>query len=84
MTAASTPEGQKYGYVFHNCRLTAAEGVDKVYLGRPWRPYANTVFIDCELPLETLRQHRLHRLRARLPHPSRRLEELAPGALALR
>lgn len=49
VTAASTPEGQKYGYVFHNCRLTAAEGVDKVYLGRPWRPYANTVFIDCEL-----------------------------------
>ena len=23
--------------------------MDKVYLGRPWRPYANTVFIDCEL-----------------------------------
>ena len=49
VTAASTPEGQKYGYVFRNCRLTAADGVDKVYLGRPWRPYANTVFIDCEL-----------------------------------
>ena len=24
-------------------------GVDKVYLGRPWRPYAATVFIDCEM-----------------------------------
>lgn len=49
ITAASTLEGQKYGYVFHNCTLTAAEGVDKVYLGRPWRPYARTVFIDCEM-----------------------------------
>lgn len=49
ITAASTFEGQKYGYVFHKCRLTADEGVDKVYLGRPWRPYARTVFIECEL-----------------------------------
>lgn len=49
ITAASTLQGQKYGYVFKGCRLTAAEGVDKVYLGRPWRPYARTVFIDCHM-----------------------------------
>lgn len=49
ITAASTLQGQKYGYVFHNCRLTAETGVDKVYLGRPWRPYAKTLFIECEL-----------------------------------
>ncbi|MBQ7750427.1 MAG: pectin esterase [Bacteroidales bacterium] len=49
VTAASTLKGQKYGYVFKNCRLTAAEGVDKVYLGRPWGAYAKTVFIGCEL-----------------------------------
>ena len=47
ITAASTPK--EYGYVFHKCRLTAAEGVDKVYLGRPWRPYACTIFMNCEL-----------------------------------
>lgn len=29
--------------------MTAAEGVDKVYLGRPWRPYACTIFMNCEL-----------------------------------
>ena len=46
-TAASTPEGEPFGYVFRNCRLEAADGVTKVYLGRPWRPYARTVFIDC-------------------------------------
>ena len=33
---------------FKNCKLTAAPGVKKVYLGRPWRPYAATVFINCE------------------------------------
>jgi pectinesterase len=49
LTAASTPEGRDYGYVFVNCRLTADPGVEKVYLGRPWRPYAQTVFIQCEL-----------------------------------
>lgn len=49
VTAASTPENIKYGYIFNNCKLTAEEGVDKVYLGRPWRPYAYTLFMNCEL-----------------------------------
>jgi len=49
VTAASTLEGQKYGYVFKDCVLTAAEGVDKVYLGRPWGAYAKTVFIHCKM-----------------------------------
>lgn len=49
ITAASTFEGRKYGYIFRNCKLTAEEGVTKVYLGRPWRPFAKTVFIDCEM-----------------------------------
>ena len=49
VTAASTPEGEKYGYVFKNCRLIHDEKTTKVYLGRPWRPFAKTVFIDCEL-----------------------------------
>lgn len=49
ITAASTPQWVAYGYVFKNCRLTAAEGIDKVYLGRPWRDYARTVFINCEM-----------------------------------
>ena len=49
VTAASTLEGQTYGYVFQNCRLTADEGVTKCYLGRPWGAYAKTVFLNCEL-----------------------------------
>lgn len=49
VTAASTFEGQKWGYVFHKCRLTADPEITKCYLGRPWGAYAKTVFIECEL-----------------------------------
>lgn len=49
ITAASTPADVRVGYVFKNCRLTADSNVTKVYLGRPWRPYASTVFIGCEM-----------------------------------
>jgi pectinesterase len=49
ITAASTPKWVIYGYVFKDCQLTAPNGVDKVYLGRPWRDYAKTVFINCEM-----------------------------------
>ena len=49
ITAASTPENVEFGYIFRNCKLTAARGVDKVYLGRPWRPYAATAFLNCEM-----------------------------------
>ncbi len=49
ITAASTPEDVAVGYVFDGCKLTAADDVKKVYLGRPWRPYAHTMFINCEM-----------------------------------
>jgi pectinesterase len=49
ITAASTTREQAYGYVFLNCKLTANEEATKVYLGRPWRPFAKTVFIDTEM-----------------------------------
>ena len=49
ITAASTPDGKSYGYVFLRCRLTADEGVTQVYLGRPWRDFARTVFLQCEM-----------------------------------
>ncbi|WP_369014035.1 pectinesterase family protein [Flavobacterium anhuiense] len=50
ITAASTPQGQAYGFVFVDCKLTAKDkSVNKVFLGRPWRPYAQTVFINTDL-----------------------------------
>ncbi|GGJ00565.1 pectinesterase family protein [Paenibacillus hunanensis] len=49
VTAASTPQGQKHGYVFHSCWLTGDEGITPVFLGRPWREYAQTVWVKCRL-----------------------------------
>ena len=47
-TAASTPSFQEFGYVFDHCKLTGAEGVQS-FLGRPWRPFAATVYMHCEM-----------------------------------
>ena len=49
VTAASTPEGARYGYVFRNCNITGSAPENSFYLGRPWRPHAKTVFIQCKL-----------------------------------
>ncbi len=58
ITAANTPAGQIYGYVFRDCRLPANSGNTLYYLGRPWQnstgssPLANnkTVFLSSVLP----------------------------------
>lgn len=47
VTAASTNSIIPYGFVFFDCRLTAAEGIDKVSLGRPWSPTASVTYIRC-------------------------------------
>ena len=61
VTAASTPKDQKYGYIFNNCTVRCLQGdaakqsnrggqeITKCYLGRPWRPYAYTLFMNCDL-----------------------------------
>lgn len=49
VTAASTPQNQSFGFVFKDCKLTADPDVSEVYLGRPWRKYARTVFINSQL-----------------------------------
>lgn len=49
VTAASTAQDQPYGYVFSNCRFTGNCPPKTVYLGRPWRNYAKTVLLHCEL-----------------------------------
>lgn len=48
-TAAATDKDNPYGYVFFNCDLIAKEGVTKAFFGRPWRPYAKTVFINSNI-----------------------------------
>ena len=49
VTAASTPGENPYGFVFVNCTVTGDAPDDSFYLGRPWRPFAKTVFINCFL-----------------------------------
>lgn len=51
ITAASTSKGKRFGYVFMDCKLLADSSVTELYLGRPWRANAKTVFIRCDLPL---------------------------------
>ena len=55
ITAASTPEGVPFGFVFLNCLVTAQPGVEGVYLGRPWRDHAKTVFLRSTLDLPVAR-----------------------------
>lgn len=49
LTAPATPKGQRHGYVFSHCTLTADEGVEQVWLSRPWRDYGQTVFLHCDM-----------------------------------
>ena len=42
VTAANTPAGQTYGYVFRDCRITVNRGVTNYTLGRPWQNDAST------------------------------------------
>jgi pectinesterase len=49
VTAASTPEGNRFGYVLMHCRLEADSGLTGVSLGRPWRPHAKVVYLNCEI-----------------------------------
>lgn len=52
-TAASTPDSSKYGYVFIESKIHGDAPESSFYLGRPWRAYAKTVFIGCELGKQT-------------------------------
>ncbi|MDO5436318.1 MAG: pectinesterase family protein [Clostridia bacterium] len=48
-TAANTPERQKYGFVFSHCVLTGECEAGTGSLGRPWRAFARTVFLNCRM-----------------------------------
>lgn len=50
ITAANTPETIPYGFIFNNCKITMSDKVTEMFLGRPWRAYSMTVFMNCTLP----------------------------------
>ena len=56
ITAPSTPQDQKFGYVFSRCRLTFITGsprpkddTTKIALGRPWHNYPKVAWIGCDM-----------------------------------
>ena len=49
ITAASTTSNIPFGFVFFDCNLTADSLIDKVSLGRPWRPDASVTYINCRM-----------------------------------
>jgi pectinesterase len=50
ITAANTLQWKPFGFLFLNCKVTVDSSVTKLYLGRPWRAYAKTAFINCTMP----------------------------------
>lgn len=50
LTAASTPQDQPYGFVFSHCKITGESTNFQTFLGRPWRPFASTIFLYTEMP----------------------------------
>jgi pectinesterase len=49
ISAASTLDTTKYGYVFLRCHITGSAPDNSFALGRPWRPYAKVVYLYCDL-----------------------------------
>ena len=73
ITAASTPKDVPYGYIFNNCTISCDKEVTKVYLGRPWRDYGYTLFMNCELPKQ-IRPEGWHHWREEAKQTARYLE----------
>lgn len=50
ITAASTADTTKFGYVLNKCIIKGDAPANSFYLGRPWRPYAKVAYLNCEMP----------------------------------
>ena len=48
ITAANTTKDQRYGYVFDHAKIDGEPNV-KTLLGRPWRPWSATIFLNTEM-----------------------------------
>jgi pectinesterase len=49
VTAASTPDNARYGFVFSNCRISGESSDVKTFLGRPWRAFSSVAFINTDM-----------------------------------
>ncbi|WP_416151165.1 pectinesterase family protein [Salipaludibacillus sp. HK11] len=80
ITAAATPKKKKLGFVFRECTLIAGENVKDVYLGRPWRPYAHTLFYRTKMGSHINKQG-WHNWRNQNNEKTARYEELNSSGL---
>jgi len=81
LTAASTPVDTSFGFVFSHCKISGEPDV-QTFLGRPWRGYASTVYLNCEMS-EAVRPEGWNDWKKREAHTSARYAEFAstgPGA----
>lgn len=49
VTAPCTPENESIGFVFFRSHFRSNCPDESVYIGRPWREFAQTILIECEL-----------------------------------
>jgi pectinesterase len=49
ITAASTPAGEPFGFVFSDCEITGDNPGVLTYLGRPWRAYASVTLLNTRM-----------------------------------
>ena len=82
ITAASTLPGTEFGFVFLRCTLIADSGATHVYLGRPWRLYAATAFLNCRLESHILPEgwHNWNKPEAEKSARYREYKSSGPGA----
>jgi pectinesterase len=81
ITAANTPVGSDYGFIFTDCKITG-EDQEGVYLGRPWRDYAKTIFCRCHLDtsIHPFGWHNWNRIKAELTTQFVEISNDGPGA----
>ena len=48
ITAASTYDHDRFGFVFSNCKITGEPNV-QTYLGRPWRDYSAVIYLNTDM-----------------------------------
>ena len=82
VTAPSTPKGQAYGFVFSSCEFLGECPARTIYLGRPWREYARSVFVDCFMDVH-IKEEGFHDWGKELSHTESYFAEIGsygPGA----
>jgi pectinesterase len=47
--APSTPDSVRYGFVLQHCKILGEVPAGSYFLGRPWKPFAKVVLLNCEL-----------------------------------